>query len=85
MRTKFTPTSFSTRSTPNLHIVTTSSSPNSTKDENKIVVASSCTLLVLFAKSHNKGAQKIKIIFHSGDVSDGLVREKTIDARAGHH
>ena len=66
----FAPTSFSTRSTPNLHIVTTSGSPNSSKDKNKIVVASSCTLLVLFAKSCDKGAPKIQFMFHSGDVSD---------------
>ena len=34
----FAPTSFSTRSTPNLHIVTTSGSPNSTKDKTKLLL-----------------------------------------------
>ena len=79
----FAPTSFSTRSTPNLHIVTTSGSPNSSKDKNKIVVASSCTLLVLFAKSCDKGAPKIQFMFHSGDVStDFSVQESSTRGRA---
>ena len=34
----FAPTSFSTRSTPNLHIVTTSGSPNSSKDKTKLLL-----------------------------------------------
>ena len=38
MRTKFAPTSFSTLSTPNLHIVTTSGSPGSTKDKTKLLL-----------------------------------------------
>ena len=38
MRTKFAPTSFSTLSTPNPHIVTTSGCPNSTKDKTKLLL-----------------------------------------------
>ena len=38
MRTKFAPTSFSTLSTPNPHIVTTSGSLSSTKDKTKLLL-----------------------------------------------
>ena len=85
MRTKFAPTSFSTRSTPSPHIVTTSGSPSSTKDKTKLLLHLHALCWYGLQSLATRAPKSDKSFFTLGTYQTDLCVKQIIEARAGHH
>ena len=85
MRTKFAPTSFSTLSTPNPHIVTTSGSPNSTKDKTKLLLHLHALCWFCLQSLATRAPKSNKSFFTLVTYLIDFCVKQIIEARADHH